>query len=109
MLSICNNCCIELSEYYSHPERICNLKPFINNYNWKDIEFLSHSKDWKKFEQNDKTYALNILYVLYDTKQTKQANISKYNDDHDSQVNLLMITDGITNWHYLEIKTYLNY
>ena len=47
--------------------------------------------------------------MLYDTKQTKQANISKYNDDHDSQVNLLMITDGITNWHYLEIKTYLYY
>ena len=23
-----------------HPERISKLKPFINNYNWKDIEFL---------------------------------------------------------------------
>ena len=22
-----------------HPERISKLKPFINNYNWKDIEF----------------------------------------------------------------------
>ena len=39
----------------SHPERISKLKPFINNYNWKDIEFLSRSKDWKKFEQNNKT------------------------------------------------------
>ena len=29
-----------------HPERISKLKPFINNYNWKDIEFPSHSKDW---------------------------------------------------------------
>ena len=28
-----------------HPERISKLKPFINNYNWKDIEFLSRSKD----------------------------------------------------------------
>ena len=27
-----------------HPERISKLKPFINNYNWKDIEFPSHSK-----------------------------------------------------------------
>ena len=34
----------------SHPERISKLKPFINNYNWKDIEFPSRSKDWKKFE-----------------------------------------------------------
>ena len=28
-----------------HLERISKLKPFINNYNWKDIEFPSHSKD----------------------------------------------------------------
>ena len=33
-----------------HLERISKLTPFINNYNWKDIEFLSHSKDWRKFE-----------------------------------------------------------
>ena len=39
----------------NHPERIANISPFIDNYNWKDIEFPSHSKDWKKFEQNNKT------------------------------------------------------
>ena len=33
----------------NHPERISKRKPFSNNYNWKDIEFPSHSKDWKKF------------------------------------------------------------
>ena len=27
-----------------NPERISKLKSFINNYNWKDIEFRSHSK-----------------------------------------------------------------
>ena len=27
-----------------HPERIFKLRPFINNYNWKDIEFPSRSK-----------------------------------------------------------------
>ena len=88
----------------SHPERISNLKSFINNYDWKDIEFPSYSKDWKKFEQNNKTLASNILYVPYNTMQIKQAYISKYNDERDSQVNLLMITDCRTNWHYLAIK-----
>ena len=63
-----------------HPERISKFKPFINNYNWKDIEFPSRLKDWKKFEQNNKTIALNILYVPYNTKQIKQAYISKYNE-----------------------------
>ena len=44
------------------PQRILKIKPFINQYNWKDIDFPSHSKDWKRFEQN-KTIALNILHV----------------------------------------------
>ena len=87
-----------------NPERICKLKPFISNYNWKDIEFPSHSKDWRKFEQNNKTIALNILYVPYNTKEIRQAYISKHNDERDNQVNLLMITDGTSNWHYLAIK-----
>ena len=56
-----------------HPERISKLRPFINNYNCKDIEFPSRSKDWRKFEKNIKTFALNILYASYNTKQIKQA------------------------------------
>ena len=88
-----------------HPERIYKLKPFINNYNWKDIEFLSRSKDWRKFKQSNKTIALNILYETYNTKQIRQAYISKYNNERDNRVNLLMITDGTNNWHYLAVKS----
>ena len=87
-----------------NPERISKLKPFINNYNWKDIEFPSHFKDWRKFECNNKTIALNILYAHYETKKIRQAYISKHNNELDNQVNLLMITDGTTNCHYLAIK-----
>ena len=81
-----------------------NLKPFINNYNWKDIEFPSHSKDWRKFEQNNKTIALNILYVPYNTKQTRPAYISKYNNKRDNQIKLLMISNNEGKWHYLAVK-----
>ena len=44
---------------HHHPER-----PFIGNYNWKDIEFPSHSKDWRIFEQNNTTCPLkkNLRY-----------------------------------------------
>ena len=52
-----------------HSERISKLEPFINNYNWNDIELPSHLKDWKKFECNNKAIALNILYLPYKTKQ----------------------------------------
>ena len=41
----------------------------------------------------------------YNTKQIKQADISKYNDERDNRVNLLMITDETGNWHYLAVKS----
>ena len=81
------------------------LKEFINNYNWKDIEYPSHSKDRRKSECNNNTIALNILYVPHNTEQIKQAYISKHNNKRDTQVNLLMITNGNSNWHYLAVKS----
>ena len=44
-------------------QRISKIKPFINQYNWKEIDFLSYKKDWKKFELNNTSIALNVLYV----------------------------------------------
>ena len=67
-------------------------------------QFPSHSKDWRKYECNNKAIALNILYVPYKTKEIRQAYISEHNDKCNNQVNLLMITDGTSNWHYLAIK-----
>ena len=47
------------------PQRISKIKPFINQHNWKEIDFPAQpSKDWKKFELNNKTIVLNVLYVL---------------------------------------------
>ena len=49
----------------NNPERISNLKTFINQYNWKEIDFPSlPPRNWKKFQLNNKTSALNILFVL---------------------------------------------
>ena len=56
----------------NHPERISNIKPFIDKYNWKDIDFPAGIKAWKKFEQNNKEIALNILYVPHNTKTINQ-------------------------------------
>ena len=53
----------------SHPERVSKIKPVIDQYNWKEIGFPSHSKDWKKFESNNKSVALNILYAPHNTKK----------------------------------------
>ena len=36
-----------------HPQRIPKLKPYINKYNWKEIEFPAEPEEWKKFERNN--------------------------------------------------------
>ena len=91
-----------------NPQRIAKIKPFIDTYNWKDIEFPSYSKDWKNFEQNNRTIALSILFVPYNTEQIRPAYTSKYNYKRDNEVILLMITDN-EKWHYLAAKMYLDY
>ena len=85
----------------NHPERISKIKPFIEEYNWKDIDFPSTSKDWKKFELNNEV-ALNILYVPHNTKKIENAYKSKHNLTREKQIILLMISNG-ENWHYLVV------
>ena len=87
----------------NNPERISKIKPFIDQYDWKEIDFPSTGKDWKKFESNNKSIALNILYVPYNTEKIRHAYKSKYNSTRQNQVILLMITDG-EKWHYLAVK-----
>ena len=84
------------------PQRISKIKPFIDEYNWKDIDFPSAGKDWKIFELNNKSIALNILYVPHNTKKIHIAYKSKHNLIREKQVILLMITDG-QKWHYLAV------
>ena len=86
----------------NHPEIISKIRPFIDQYNWKDIDFPATSKDWKKFELNNKV-ALNILFVLHNTKKIQLAYRSKYNLTHNKQIILLMITDS-EKWHYLVVN-----
>ena len=43
-----------------NPERVSNIKPFINKYNWKGINYSTKIDDWKRFEKNNPTIALNI-------------------------------------------------
>ena len=88
----------------NNPQIISKIKPFIDQYNWKEIDFPSHSKDWKKFEQNNKTIALNILFVPHNTEKIRLAYKSKHNFKRENQVILLMITDG-KKWHYLAVKS----
>ena len=65
----------------------------MDQYNWKEKSFPSHQKDRKNFESNNKSIALNTLYVSHNTEEIKNAYVSKYNTNHENQIILLVITD----------------
>ena len=93
---------LNLDQIRKNPQRISKIKRFIDQHNWKNIDFPSTSKDWRKFELNNEI-ALNILYVSHNTKKIHIAYKSRYNLTGEKQVILLMISNG-ENWHYLVVK-----
>ena len=102
---------LNYQEIENHQERISNIKPFIDKYDWKGIDFPAGIKDLEKFERNNKDIALNILSAP--TKE--KINIickSKYNRKHYYQIVLLMITDNEQEdtedkWHYIALQSEL--
>ena len=60
-------------------QRISKIRPFIDQYNWKDIDIPATSKDWKKFEQNNESIPLNIIYVPHNTRKIHIAYKSRHN------------------------------
>ena len=89
----------------NNPQRILNILPRKPKYNWNDIKFPAGHKDYSVFEKNNKGIALNILYIPHNIEEIRQSYISKHNETRNTHVNLLMITDGTGNWHYLAIKS----
>ena len=61
-------------------------------------------KRLENFESNNKSIALNVLYILYDTEKIRLACKSKHNFKRKIQVTLLIITGG-KKWHYLAVKS----
>ena len=64
---------LNINSIDKHHQRITKIKPFIDNYNWNDINFPAIKKDWNKFELNNKNVALNILYVPFNTKRSRNS------------------------------------
>ena len=91
---------LNYEETESHPERVSNIKPFINKYNWRGINYPSKIDNWKSFEKKNPTTALNILYIK--EKEICPVYISKINLSSEKQIILLMIPNKEKEgWHYL--------
>ena len=68
-----------------------------------DIDLSSHQRDWEKFEQENNSIALNVLFVSYNSEEIKLAYKSNYNK-RKNQVILLMINDEANNCYYFAVK-----
>ena len=57
------------------------------------------------FELNNKSIALNVLYITYNTEKIRHAYKSKYNKECENRfsVTVLVIPDG-KKWHDLDVK-----
>ena len=94
-------------EMGNNPERITRIKYFINKHKWKGINFPSEKADWKKFQKNNVTIALNVLYAK--KEKIYPVYVSKINSKQEKQVILLMIPNK-KGWHYLAVtKKYQHY
>ena len=67
------------------PQRISKIKPFVDRYKWKEIDFSTSFNSWKNFGSNNESIALNILYLPYNTKEIRHAYKSKYNLKHKNK------------------------
>ena len=94
---------LNYDEIKDHNQRVNKVKPFVNKYDWSEINFPSHADDWKKFELNNKSIALNVLYVPEDERTIRHAYKSKHDLTRENQVILLMISDD-EKWHYLTVR-----
>ena len=45
------------------PQPITMIRTFINQFEQNEINFCMKPKDWKKLERNNKTIALNALFL----------------------------------------------
>ena len=85
-------------------QRISRLTPYENKYNGKGLDFPVPIKKIDKFEKNNPSIAVNVLFSKKKSQNIYRARRSKYNVECKKQVNLLMIEDGGKR-HYTAIKS----
>ena len=87
----------------NNPERISKTKPFINDLNWENINFPPQEQDYKTFEMNNKSIALNVLQAH--EQEISHYYKSEFNKTREKQAILLMINDNsLEKQHYLAVE-----
>ena len=87
---------LEWTEINSHPQRVSNLRKFVDNYNWSELEFPVSTKVIGVFETNN-NISVNVLAVegrdIYIHRKGRRPQRAETNY---REINLLLISeDGI--------------
>ena len=78
------------------PQRISRIRPSIDQYKWKEMNFSADTKDWKIFLASNKTFCFQQAIK----EGIKQVQISKPNSERGNEVISFLITDS-EKWHYV--------
>ena len=55
---------LNLDKIKKDPQRVSKIKPFIEKYNWEDIDFPSTSKDWKNLNVTMRSHLIVDTYPI---------------------------------------------
>ena len=84
------------------------MKTYLKKIKHEDKDFSSHKRDWKNFEQNNESIALNILFSSKDSEEITLLYKSEYNLERENKVLLLMINDDDNEkYYYFAVKSKL--
>ena len=72
----------------------------------EDTDFSSHQRDWKKFEQNNESIALNVLFASQNSEEITFVHESEHTFKRENNVLLLMI-NGDDEKYYFAVKSNL--
>ena len=79
---------LDYGEFELLPERVSNIKPSINKYNRKGMNYPLKRDDWEWLEKNNSAIGINILY--FKEKEICSAHVPKINWKSEKEI----IRDG---------------
>ena len=82
------------------------LENIFRKIKHEDKNFLSHQIDWKNFEQNNESIALNVLFASQNSEEITLVYKSEHNFKCKNNVLLLMINDN-GKYYYFTVKSKL--
>ena len=82
------------------------LENIFKKIKHEDKDFSSHQREWKIFKQNNKSFALNLLFASQNSEEISLVYKSEHNFKWENNVLLLMINDD-EKYYYFAVKSKL--